>query len=296
MIYFLTVNYNSTSLIERLIASLPDDKHSSQLIVVNNSPEDGCIQQLRSERIKLMEATSNLGFGKACNLGLQWVYQQDAQAIVWLINPDAYLLPDSVVNAEIFFRDCPEVSIAGTEIYEPDGKLWFGWGKFNREIGTINVVEESLNYEDKPYLIPDWVTGCSLLINLQHFSICPYFDPDYFLYYEDFDLSRRYANQGHLVVVTNRIKVIHEPSSITLRYGYLRLTHNIYSYLLSLEKHTNSFILYYRFLRMILMALLILPIQPKFALAKLQGIKLYCQRLLDKPYPAIEPNNVKNFS
>jgi GT2 family glycosyltransferase len=279
MIYLLTVNYNCTELIKRLIASLPRNVFCN-LIIVNNSPEDKNIQFLAGERVKIIEAGDNLGFGKGCNLGLNWIYQQDREAIVWLVNPDAYLLPDSLEEAVKFFQQYPEVAIAGTEIYEPDGKIWFGWGKFNAKIGTINVVEESLDYGDKPYLIPDWVTGCSLLINFPNFADCPHFDPDYFLYYEDFDFSRRYANQGHLVVVTNRIKIIHEPSSITLRYGYLRLTHNIYSYLLSLEKHTNLTILIYRFLRMSFLSLLILPIKPKFSLAKLQGIQLYCQRII----------------
>jgi N-acetylglucosaminyl-diphospho-decaprenol L-rhamnosyltransferase len=279
MIYFLTVNYNCAVLIERLLHSLPTGNYTT--IIVNNSPEDTAIAQLQTPEVILLEAQSNLGFGKACNLGLQWIYQRDPQAIVWLINPDAYVLPDSVANAEQFFIDCPEVSIAGTEIYEPNGKIWFGWGKFNPSIGTINVVEESWPYHDQLYGIPDWVTGCSLLINLRHFSSCPEFDPDYFLYYEDFDFCRRYANQGHLVVVTDRIKILHEPSSITLRYGYLRLTHNIYSYLLSLEKHTTPFLVYYRLIRMTFLAVLVLPIKPQFALAKLQGISLYCQRILN---------------
>jgi N-acetylglucosaminyl-diphospho-decaprenol L-rhamnosyltransferase len=295
MIYLLTVNYNCAELIRCLIASL-NDNLSCTLIIVNNSTEDKNIYSLASERVKIIESGSNLGFGKGCNLGIDWVYQKDADAMVWLVNPDAYLLPDSLEKAAKFFQQYPEVSIAGTEIYKPDGKMWFGWGKFNPKIGTINVVEESLNYGDKPYLIPDWVTGCSLLINLSNFSSCPYFDPDYFLYYEDFDFSRRYANQGYLVVVTNQIKIIHEPSSITLRYGYLRLTHNIYSYLLSLEKHTNLSILIYRFLRMSLMTLLIFPVKPKFSLAKLQGIKLYSQRIINRFRHSHQSENVKNFS
>ena len=189
-------------------------------------------------------------------------------------------MEDSLIQAVQFFEKYPEVAIAGTEIYEPDGKIWFGWGKFIESSGTIVVVEESADYNCQPYLVADWVTGCSLLINLPHFPECPQFDTDYFLYYEDFDFSRRYAKQGYLVVVTNQIKIIHEPSSITLRYGYLRLTHNIYSYLLSLEKHSTSFLLWTRFLRMIVMALAIFPLKPKFALAKLKGITLYTQRLL----------------
>ncbi len=98
MIYLLTVNYNCAELIKRLIASLNDDL-SATLIIVNNSTEDKNIQSLAAERVKIIEAGENLGFGKGCNLGLDWIYQQDKEAIVWLVNPDAYLLPDSLEKA-----------------------------------------------------------------------------------------------------------------------------------------------------------------------------------------------------
>jgi len=117
-----------------------------------------------------------------------------------------------------------------------------------------------------------------LLINLKCFAQLPTFDPGYFLYYEDVDFCDRYAEQGHLVAITNQIKVIHEPSSITLRYGYLRLIHNIYSYLLILGKRTNPFILWTRLTRMIFASLFILPFNSKFSLSKLQGIWMYLTR------------------
>ena len=281
IIYLLTVNYYSTALISRLLASLPKlGDIAYEIVIINNSTDDQEIAQIQGDNIHLLQARDNLGFGKACNLGLNWIYSRNPTSLVWLVNPDAYLLEDSLSQAGQFFEKYPEVAIAGTEIYEPDGKIWFGWGKFIESSGTIIVVEESAEYNCQPYLVADWVTGCSLLINLPHFPECPQFDTDYFLYYEDFDFSRRYAKQGYLVVVTNQVKIIHEPSSITLRYGYLRLTHNIYSYLLSLEKHSTSFLLWTRFLRMIVMALAIFPLKPKFALAKLKGITLYTQRLL----------------
>ncbi|ACK68492.1 glycosyl transferase [Gloeothece citriformis PCC 7424] len=288
-IYLLTVNYYATALITRLISSISElEEIKYQIVIVNNSPDDQSISDLSGHNIYRLEANSNLGFGKACNLGLNWIYQQDNQAVVWLINPDAYLLPDSLNKVNQFFLNYPDISILGTEVYEPEGKIWFGWGKFVKKTGDIVVVETSLDYQDNPYLSAEWVTGCSLLINLAKFQDCPYFDPDYFLYYEDFDFCQRYRNQNHLIAITNQIKIIHEPSSITLKYGYLRLIHNIYSYLLSLEKHTHPFIFWTRFIRMIFMSLIIFPFKPKFALAKLQGILMYCQRFINvlsqKPY------------
>ncbi|MFM7906707.1 MAG: glycosyltransferase family 2 protein, partial [Microcystis sp.] len=65
MIYLLTVNYNCAELIKRLIASLNDDL-SATLIIVNNSTEDKNIQSLAAERVKIIEAGENLGFGKGC--------------------------------------------------------------------------------------------------------------------------------------------------------------------------------------------------------------------------------------
>lgn len=280
-IYLLTVNYYATPLITRLINSISEQETIYQIVIINNSSDDLKITTLSAKNVHLIEAGSNLGFGKACNLGLNWIYKQDNQAIIWLINPDAYLLSNSLHKAYQFFLTYPEISIVGTEVYEPEGKIWFGWGKFVRKTGEIVVVENSLDYKNNPYLLADWVTGCSLLINLAKFKKCPHFDPDYFLYYEDFDFCQRYAQQGHLIAITDQIKVIHEPSSITLKYGYLRLIHNIYSYLLTLEKHASYFILWVRFIRMIFMSLIALPFKPKFALAKIQGVLMYCQRLIN---------------
>lgn len=125
----------------------------------------------------------------------------------------------------------------------------------------------------------DWVTGCSMLINLKNFNTCPQFDEDYFLYYEDFDFCRRYAKQGHKIAIIQPITVVHKPSSITNKNPPLKLEYSIYSYLLSLEKHTKKSVLIYRLIRMTIVALLSLPINFKVAKVKLKAILKYSQRL-----------------
>ncbi|OZH55780.1 glycosyl transferase, partial [Hydrocoleum sp. CS-953] len=108
--------------------------------------------------------------------------------------------------------------------------------------------------------------------NLKNFEKCPQFDEDYFLYYEDFDFCRRYIKQGHKIAITKTISVIHQPSSITNKNPELKLEYSIYSYLLSLEKHTNKSVLIYRLLRISIAALVNLPIDYKVAGAKLKAI------------------------
>ena len=289
MIYFLTVNYYSTPLVEKLIDSiLLQQERDYQIIIVNNSPDDDSIHSLKSEFIFILEAGNNLGFGKACNLGLNWIYSQNSEAIIWLINPDAYLVESSVKQASLFFETYPEVSILGTVVYQPTGEVWFGGGDFIAENGTIIAKDYlSAGLELKPYIKVEWVTGCSLIINIKKFKNCPQFDREYFLYYEDFDFCKRYAKAGHIIALTKEFYVIHRPSSITGNMPEAKIKHSTYSYLLTLEKHTSKLVLLYRLMRITVSALISLPKDTTISINELKGVWLYCRSSYLKKYVTI---------
>jgi N-acetylglucosaminyl-diphospho-decaprenol L-rhamnosyltransferase len=272
MIYFLTVNYYSTNLITKLLDSLPSCCNDSyKIIIINNSPDDNSIYQLKNQSTIIIEAENNLGFGGGCNLGLQWIYNQDKQGIVWIINPDAYLPENTLEKAQLFFNRYPELSILGTIVYTPEQKTWFAGGRFIPENGAILEVDLLTN-NDTDYINCDWVSGCSIIINLKNFSKCPLFDHAYFLYYEDFDFCRRYANQGHLIAITKQLSVIHEPSSITNRNILTKIRYSTYSYLFTINRYTNKSIFTMRFIMQIIKATMGLIIKPQAALGKIYGI------------------------
>lgn len=276
MIYWITVNYYSTQLIERLIHSIPvKSTIPYRVIIVNNSHDNSSIHKLKSDTIFVLDAPENLGFGGGCNLGLNWVYQQNKNAIIWLINPDACLPENAAFDAIESFNQNPELSMLGTLIEEPDGKVWLGGGKFNPKTGEIIPQVYSKFSQHQTSISIDWVSGCSLLINLNQFNNSPHFDSDYFLYYEDFDFCMRYRQQGHKLAITPNITVSHYPSSITSQYPYLKLEHQIYSYLLSLKKYASSSAFYYRFFRIISVSLITLLISPSTGLHKLKGVIRY---------------------
>lgn len=280
MIYFLTVNYYSTNLVTKLISSIQasgDIPHKT--IVINNSPDDRSIHLLKTESVLILEAETNLGFGSACNLGLGWIYAQKPQAIVWIINPDAYLLKTSLEKVKLFFEAYPELSIVGTIVYTPTAEIWFAGGCFIRQTGAI-LAQDLLTNSDTAYVACDWVSGCSLLINLGKFHDCPKFDPAYFLYYEDFDFCRHYASLGHIIAVTQQLSVIHQPSAITNRNMFSKIKYSTYSYLLTLEKYTNKLVLLLRLTRLISYALILMLVKPKVAFGKMYGVLLYLRRSL----------------
>lgn len=282
MIYFITVNYYSSELISELICSIQTHQNVSyQVIIINNSTDDLRIHELRGDRVLVLEAGSNLGFGRACNLGLNWVYQQDNQATVWIINPDTYLAEQALDQVPQFLTAYPQISILGTAIYEPDGKLWFSGGRFIPQTGAILDQDLLLDDACADWVASDWVTGCSCLINLKNFADCPYFDPTYFLYYEDFDFCQRYASQGHLIGVTKKISVFHRPSSITNRNLFTKLKHSTYSYLITLENYASKTAFVLRTVRLLSYACVLVIIQPQAGLGKLAGFMLYLRQVIN---------------
>lgn len=226
----------------------------------------------------ILEAPENLGFGGGCNVGLNWVYERDRAATVWLINPDTTLPKNALNHAAQFCSAHSSLSIIGTIIAEPSGKIWFAGGEFVLETGRIVASTELSTHEKINYVETSWVTGCSMLLNLQNFDSCPQFDSAYFLYYEDFDFCRRYAQQGHSVGMTKQIHIIHYPSSITSRNPSLTLQHSTSSYLLALERHTSPPVFWYRLSRILFHAVRVSVVHPQQAIAILKGVLQFWQR------------------
>ncbi len=291
MLYFLVVNYNSSELIRRLVNSL--SVHSSgeyQIIIINNSLGDRKIFQLRSEKIKVIEAQDNLGFGKACNLGLNWIYAQNSQAVVWLINPDAYFdsalidldpgrSPTSLAIA--FFTQHREISILGTIVYNYAGEITTAGGTFTPGTAALATLD-SLPKLTEDYFHTDWVSGCSLLLNLANFPQCPSFDPRYFLYYEDLDFCLRYGQQGYKIAVTPLLKVFHDTSAISDRNLFTKYQHITKSYLIHIEKHGSLATFVVTNIRMSLNTIRLLIFKPEQGLGKLIGIYSYWQARLSQ--------------
>ena len=279
MIFLLTINYNSSYLIQKLIASLPDHSQvSHKLIIVNNSKEDVGLNSLENESVSIIHSPKNLGFGSACNLGIRSVFEIERNAIIWIINPDAYLPPVHFKDIVEFFNTHSDLSILGTIVYTLQGKIWFAGGRFFPDQGSI-VQTDLLSQSDRDYVSCDWVSGCSLLLNLKNFRSCPYFDHNYFLYYEDLDFCKRYTQQGHQVGITKRFGVIHQPSSITNRNIFNKIKHSTYSYLLTLHKYSPRTIQTIRLIKLWLYAIILILFKPQVSLGKITGIIYYFNNL-----------------
>jgi GT2 family glycosyltransferase len=172
-------------------------------------------------------------------------------------------------------------------VYSTGQKVWFGGGTFEHLKGKITSENLFDSFPQHSYIPCDWVSGCSMIINLTHFTECPQFDPHYFLYYEDFDFCQRYKRQGHLVAVTQEISITHEVSAVTNRNLKKKFYHSTYSYLFTLERYTTKTVFYLRLIRLLIYALILLPVKPAIALGKITGAWHYFRQRLSGVTPFI---------
>jgi GT2 family glycosyltransferase len=68
-----------------------------KIIVIDNNSSDNTVQTIKSkyEQVELLELKRNLGFGKANNIGLKKVFENDAE-FAFLLNQDAWIEKDTV--------------------------------------------------------------------------------------------------------------------------------------------------------------------------------------------------------
>ncbi|MEP0870517.1 glycosyltransferase family 2 protein [Trichocoleus desertorum AS-A10] len=257
MFYFITVNYWSQALVKNLIRSISDSiKSSYRIIIVNNSPEETSVKNLSNEIIKIIEPGTNLGFGKACNLGIKYVYSVDKNAIIWLINPDTTV----DFGADDYVKAClkgePFTAILGTQVRDTRNQTWFGTGEFNKWNGRLyhRTASTSQSVQSTGTSPCTWVSGCSLIINLSQFDNYPSFDPHFFLYAEDADFCVSYGQKGYRIVVTDKALVTHQVSAIIGRNKSFMYEHYTFGRLFFLKKHAapTGFALYVAYLLIVI--------------------------------------------
>lgn len=287
MIYFLCVNYYSAQFIDKLIFSITQGVETKKtIIIVNNSLGDKeihkCIKKYREIiHVNVIEANENLGFGGGCNLGIQYIYKQDPNSLIWLINPDATIDQDADKYILEVFTHNPKISILGTQIRDTKNQLWFSHGTFNQWTGSHKHHNKNKKNQLSSIGVENsrWVCGCSMLINLSKFNHCPLFDTQFFLYAEDADLCERYFKLNHQIAITNHVLVTHDVSSIIGKNTENMFLNYTFSRLLFLKKHAKITGLLIYLLYLILKIPLLFMRDYYNAIGRVKGLKkILCLR------------------
>lgn len=185
----IIVTYNSSGCIQECLNSLHRQKGVTQdVIVVDNASSDDTLLQARNNRCLVVENDENLGFGRACNLGVS----RCAGRYIFLLNPDARLTDDGDLATVCRLMDeNPQWGLAGAKVLSPNGSLE---SPPAREYPGQKHVQR--NFAQLPGSI-SWVIGAAMIIRREIYIQLGGFDPDYFLYSEETDLCLRVRELGY---------------------------------------------------------------------------------------------------
>ncbi|WP_195741990.1 glycosyltransferase family 2 protein [Methylobacillus flagellatus] len=209
------VNYNTSDQIISCIYSLREERYSKIIVVDNASPDD-CPECIVEEfpDVVLIKSEKNLGFGEGCNIGKDWVIVNTDCEYIFFLNPDTLVEPGLLqLLHDGFFS--PEVGLVTPRItMMGDGLdiLWYGGGYMNWLTGSARVPGCGLSAVSKIALedrFVEFASGCAFMIRRSVLEECGGFDPRYFMYEEDVELSLRVISYGYKIYYMPKAVVRH---------------------------------------------------------------------------------------
>lgn len=216
MLALVTVSHNSERELGTLLDSAREHLPGAQVVVVDSGSSDASVGLARRRPWATTVALDdNVGFGRACNSGLQEVMAP----VVAFVNPDVELLDDSLLAlaSEALRTDRPQRLLAPL-VLSADGSRQDTVHPVPASAADLAGALVSPTFAPRSSLAPwkygsprrvGWAVGCALVARTETFRRLGPFDESIFLYGEDLDLCLRAAQAGVETWFWPRARVLH---------------------------------------------------------------------------------------
>ena len=196
------VTYQTTE--EIILNCLRSIDKNVQVIIVENSENFIHKKLITSEfaNVKIICTGENLGYGKGNNFGLKHVRTD----YVLILNPDVICDIDFFKNIENVIHEAKDFTIIGCQYL--NDKVYMPAGFFNKNRNSKFKKDFQNNMTGLLSKV-EWVTGCSMLINLTKFNNKEIFDKNFFLYFEEIDLCKSIIKKGENIFTSQKLRIHH---------------------------------------------------------------------------------------
>ncbi len=235
----IVVNYGTADLTIDAVESVRALRHGGRRVeihVVDNASPSGDAARLADahaargwgEGVTLHLEPVNHGFGRGNNVVLNALAARDRPpGAVFLLNPDARLGNEALDILARFLETHPEAGAAGCAIFHPDGNPATAafrfptlWSELERaaNFGPVTRLLKSYRTALPPGLPTqrvDWVAGAAVMLRWRAVEEAGFFDPAYFLYFEETDLMRALKRRGWETWYVPEAQAVHEEGAAT---------------------------------------------------------------------------------
>jgi GT2 family glycosyltransferase len=203
---------------------------ASLWLIDNGSAEPARLDQLAAEalapdpgwlRLQVLRGHGNVGYGRGHNLAIE----RAAGAYHLVINPDVQLDPDAVLEALGYIETHAAVGMVTPHAVTESGERQFLCKRFPSVLvlglrafapawlrapfrGRLDRYEMRDATRDAPFTPIPIASGCFMLSRREPLQAVGGFSPEYFLYFEDFDLSLRF-NQVADIAYVPAVRIVH---------------------------------------------------------------------------------------
>jgi len=193
-----------------------------EVIVVDSASSDGSIEMVRTAfpRVRLLAAQTNVGYTGGNNAGIQ----VSRGRYVLVLNPDTEVSKGALGTMLSYMDGHPDVAVAGPQLLWPDGRVQSSRRRFpTLAIACVDSTFLEKWFPRHPVLarykmcdVPDditvdvdWMVGACLMVRREAIDQVGLLDDGFFMYSEELDWQRRFANAGWRTVYLPDARVVH---------------------------------------------------------------------------------------
>ena len=213
-IALLLLNWNTPVHTSNCISSLLAHCDTSlfDIIVADNGSTDDSLARLKSQfpTLTYLDNKENLGFAEGNNKAIQYSIR-NGYTYSLIMNNDTEVEEDLVSGLFSHLQSYPKIAAVQPAIYwlHNKVKLWNGKGTFSPFTGNVNSNKTTPSSKDL-HQKAAWLTGCCMLVRNTVLEQVGLFNSQFFLYYEDVELSLRIRKAGLDLHYLPQVKLYHE--------------------------------------------------------------------------------------
>ena len=242
-ITIIIVAYDSSDLIFKCLENLDNFK----VIIVDNGNNENILNKLHSKNnLKIITKNKNLGFGNGINFAFQFVKSK----YFLVLNPDIIISEESILKLHqtiIRYDNCAISAPLTLTDVDSYGILPEKRNIFEKNKNKISRISEKNSDFPKDEICVDVTKGCALMINSKYFKEVDMFSKEYFLFWEEIDLCRKFLNKKLSIIVNPLAEAYHnqgKSSKANFVNQFMRFYHNELSPLYYFDVKKNSFHIY----------------------------------------------------
>lgn len=217
----IVVYENDEEKLQQAIQSILNTKLLIRLYIVDNSPTDYLKKICKHSKIDYFYAGRNLGFGKAHNVILKKIKENNGVHLI--MNPDVFFGGGMIEELYDYINRDVNIGLVMPKVLNIDGSIQYNCKLLPKPYNLIvrrffgfftNLANRSndkyeMRFTDYNRIIEvPYLSGCFMLIRNEVLRKVGMFDERFFLYAEDIDFSRR-IHQEYKTMYYPNVEIYH---------------------------------------------------------------------------------------